>query len=37
MNDVCEDQAESSFKVSIRRGDSLRRLGLKEKVGFSCL
>ena len=45
MNDVlmndkwngCEwrvNQAEFSSKVSIRRGDGLGRIGLKEKVGF---
>ena len=45
MNDVlmndkwngCEwrvNQAESSSKVSVRREDSLGRIGLKEKVGF---
>ena len=27
-------QAETSSKVSVRRGDSLGRIGLKEKVGF---
>ena len=28
------NQSESSSKVSVRRGDSLGRIGLKEKVGF---
>ena len=28
------NQAESSSKVSVRSGDSLGRIGLKEKVGF---
>ena len=28
------NQAESSSKVSVRGGDSLGRIGLKEKVGF---
>ena len=28
------NQAGSSSKVSVRKGDSLRRIGLKEKVGF---
>ena len=34
MNDVYIMQAESSSKVSVREEDSLRRIGLKEKVGF---
>ena len=29
-----ENQSESSSKVSVQKGDSLGRIGLKEKVGF---